>query len=315
MKATLTALLEPETAGDPMSDQKWQRSSLRHLSAELSEQAHPVSPPTVRRLLVAMAYSLKANEKRLAGHAHPDQDQQFKYIEQQRQAFLAAGWPVISVDTKKKELIGNFKNPGRDWCQAADAVNDHDFEHDALGKAVPYGLYVLNHNLGYVYVGNSADTPQFAVDRIADWWQTEGRQLFPDAPALLILADAGGSNGCRPHMWKVQLQEQLADQLGLDVTVCHYPTGTSKWNPIEHRLFGPISINWAAQPLRTFDTMLACIRGTVTKTGLCVKAFLVEQVYEKGQTVSNEIMHALNLQPHAVCPRWNYTIKPRLTRT
>lgn len=294
-----------------MSAQKWQRSSLRHLSTELSRKEHPVSHTTVGRLLEGMDYSLKANVKRQAGKSHPDRDRQFEYIEQQTQAFLAAGWPVISVDTKKKELIGNFKNAGRVWCQEADVVNDHDFEHDALGKAVPYGLYVLNHNLGYVYVGNSADTPQFAVDRIAAWWKTEGTHLFPGAPCLLILADAGGSNGCRPHMWKLQLQEQLADQLGLAVTVCHYPTGASKWNPVEHRLFGPISINWAGEPLRTFETMLACLRGTVTQTGLRVQACLVEQVYEKGQKVSKAIMQSLNLQPHAVCPRWNYTIKPR----
>lgn len=298
-----------------MSEQKWQRSSLRHLSTELSSKEHPVSHTTVGRLLEGMDYSLKANVKRQAGKSHPDRDRQFEYIEQQTQAFLAAGWPVISVDTKKKELIGNFKNAGRVWCQEADVVNDHDFKHDALGKAVPYGLYVLNHNLGYVYVGNSADTPQFAVDRIAAWWKTEGTHRFPGAPCLLILADAGGSNGCRPHMWKLQLQEQLADQLGLAVTVCHYPTGASKWNPVEHRLFGPISINWAGEPLRTFETMLACLRGTVTQTGLRVQACLVEQVYEKGQKVSKAIMQSLNLQPHAVCPRWNYTIKPRLAGT
>lgn len=295
-----------------MSEQKWQRSSLRHLSAELSRTEHPVSHTTVGRLLEDMDYSLKANVKRQAGKAHPDRERQFEYLEQQTQAFLAAGWPVISVDTKKKELIGNFKNVGRRWCQVAEAVNDHDFAHDALGKAVPYGIYVLNHNLGYVFVGNSADTPEFAVDMIAAWWKTEGQPLFPGAPGLLILADAGGSNGCRPRMWKFQVQEQLADQLGLEVTVCHYPTGASKWNPIEHRLFGPISINWAAQPLRTFETLLACIRGTVTQAGLRVNAFLVEQVYPKGRKVSKEIMQSLNLQPHAVCPRWNYTIKPRL---
>jgi len=311
----LRELVAPETAGDPMSEQKWQRSSLRHLSTTLSEHGHPVSHTTVGRLLEDMDYSLKANVKRLAGKAHPDRDRQFEYIQQQIQAFLAAGWPVFSVDTKKKELIGNFKNAGRVWRQAADVVNDHDFAHDALGHAEPYGLYVLNHNLGYVYVGTSAETPAFAVDQIAAWWQTEGRSLFPDAPAVLILADAGGSNGGRPRVWKVQLQAQLADQLGLEVTVCHYPTGASKWNPMEHHLFGPISINWAAHPLRTFDTLLACLRGTVTKTGLRVKAFLVEQVYEKGRKVSKEIMRSLNLQPHAVCPRWNYTIKPRLAGT
>jgi hypothetical protein len=297
-----------------MSDQKWQRSSLRQLSAALGE-AHPASHTTVGRLLEALDYSLKANVKRQAGKSHPDRDQQFMYIDQQIQMFLAAGWPIISVDTKKKELIGNFKQAGRAWCQAAESVNDHDFESAALGKAVPYGIYNLNHNRGYVYVGQSADTPQFAVEQIAHWWTTEGQPLFPEAPRLLILADGGGSNGCRPHMWKLQVQDLLADQLGLAVTICHYPTGTSKWNPVEHRLFGPISINWAGTPLRTFETMLACIQGTVTQTGLAVKAVLVEQVYAKGRKVSKAIMQSLNLQPHAVCPKWNYTIAPRLART
>jgi hypothetical protein len=305
----------PETAGDPMSEQKWQRSSLRHLSTELSKQEHPVSHTTVSRLLEEKDYSLKANVKRQAGKPHPDRESQFDYIEQQTQAFLAAGWPVVSVDTQKKELIGNFKNAGRVWCQAADVVNDHDFEQEALGQAVPYGIYLLNHNPGYVYVGHSADTPQFAVEAIGTWWRTEGQSLFAGAPKLLILGDAGGSHGCRPHQWKLQLPEQLADPLGLEVTVCHYPTGASKWNPIEHRLFGPISINWAGIPLRTFETVLACIRGTATETGLRVKAFWVEQVYKKGLKVSKKVMQTLNIQPHEVCPRWNYTIKPRLLCT
>jgi hypothetical protein len=294
-----------------MSQQKWQRSSLRHLSAELTKAEHPVSHPTVRRLLVKMDYSLKANLKRLTGTVHPDRNRQFEYLEAQKQAFLEAGWPTISVDTKKKELIGNFKNTGRSWCQQAEAVNDHDFDQEAVGKAVPYGIYDLNHNLGYVYVGNSADTPQFAVGMIARWWQTEGQALFPDEKHLLILADAGGSNGCRPRRWKQQLQEQLADRLGLEVRVCHYPTGASKWNPIEHRLFGPISVNWAGKPLRTLETALAYIRGSVNETGLQVKAFLVDQVYEKGLKVSLEAMQALNIQFAEVCPRWNYTIRPR----
>ena len=181
--------------------------------------------------------------------------------------------PIISVDTKKKELIGNFKNAGQTWRQTAVAVNDHDFEQDALGKAVPYGIYDLKHNRGYVYVGQSADTPQFAVDNIVRWWVDEGQFLYPGANKLLILADAGGSNGCRPRLWKLQLQQQLANRLGLEVTVCHYPTGTSKWNPIEHRLFSLISINWAGKPLRTFEFMLACIRGAKTATGLQVKAY------------------------------------------
>jgi Rhodopirellula transposase DDE domain len=304
-------LVEGETAGDPMSDQKWQRSSLRRLSATLTDQHHAVSHTTVGRLLVKLNYALKANVKRLAGASHPDRNRQFEYIEQQKHAFLAAGLPVISVDTKKKELIGNFKNAGRTWCQAADEVNDHDFATDAVGKAIPYGIYDLHHHCGSIYVGTSADTPQFAVEMIARWWQTAGQASFPTAPHLLILADGGGSNGCRPRMWKQQLQEQLADRLGLEVTVCHYPRGASKWNPIEHRLFGPISLNWAGKPLRTFDAMLAYIGGTTTVTGLRVNAELVDQVYEKGRTVSATAMHDLNIQFAEVCPKWNYTIRPR----
>ncbi len=257
-----------------------------------------------------MEYSLKANVKRLSGPPHPDREQQFKYIQAQREAFLAAGLPVISIDTKKKELIGNFENDGRTWCYEADLVNVHDFRQDALGRAVPYGIYNLNHNLGYVYVGCSADTPQFAVDVLALWWEREGQREFPGTSKILILADAGGSNGYRLRRWKQQLQEQLADRLGLEVTVCHYPTGASKWNPVEHRLFGPVSINWAGKPLRTFETMLSYIRGTTTETGLKVKAFLLDQQYEKGVKVSDQEMQALNLERADTCPHWNYTIKP-----
>lgn len=293
-----------------MSEQKWVRSSLRHLSAALAP-AHVVSHPTVGRLLAQLGYSLKANVKRLAGATHPDREQQFGYIESQVQAFRQAGLPIISVDTKKKELIGNFKNAGRRWCQTAEAVNEHDFKQDALGKAVPYGLYDLLHNRGYVYVGRSADTPEFAVEAIATWWQTEGRPRFPTADKVLILCDAGGSNGYRPRLWKQQLQAQVADRLGLEVTVCHYPTGASKWNPIEHRLFGPISINWAGVPLRTFDRLLACLRGTTTAAGLTVTAVPIDKVYETGLKVSDKIMKSLNLERHAVCPNWNYTLRPR----
>lgn len=258
-----------------------------------------------------MAYSLKANVKRLTGPPHPDRDGQFQYIEAQRNAFLAAGLPVISIDTKKKELIGNFENGGRTWCHQADGVNVHDFRQDALGRSVPYGIYNLNHNRGYVYVGNSADTPQFAVDALASWWIGEGQGDFPEADKILVLADAGGSNGYRPRRWKQQLQEQLADRLGLEVVVSHYPTGASKWNPVEHRLFGPISINWAGKPLRTFEAMLTYIRGTTTETGLKVKAFLLDRHYEKGMKVSDQEMQALNLERPDTSPQWNYTIKPR----
>ena len=304
-------IIAPETAGDPMSEQKWVRSSLRHLSEKLKAKGHSACPKTVGRLLKKRDYSLKANVKRQAGSQHPDRNTQFEYIEAQKQLFLSHGWPVISVDAKKKELIGNFKNAGRCWCQEAEAVNDHDFESDAIGKAVPYGLYDVNHNRGYVYVGQSADTAQFAVEMIARWWQAYGQHDFPDAPRLLTLCDGGGSNGWRLRLWKLQLQEQLADRLGLEVTVCHYPTGASKWNPVEHRLLGPISINWAGQPLRTFDTLLACIRGTTTQTGLQVAAFLVEQVYERGIKIADDVMQGLSLERHATCPNWNYTIRPR----
>ena len=296
-----------------MSEQKWQRSSLRHVADELAKTGYGVSHTTLGRLLKAMKYSLKANVKRLSGASHPDREQQFAYIASQKAAFVAAGLPVISVDSKKKELIGNFKNPGQSWRQAPAMVNDHDFEQDALGKAVPYGIYDLVHNQGYVYVGQSADTAEFAVDSIADWWLHEGQPLYPNAKQLLILADAGGSNGCRPRLWKLQLQEQLADRLQLEVTVCHYPTAASKWNPIEHRLFGPISINWAAQPLRSFEFMLATMRGTVTETGLQVKASLVKNLYQKGIKVTKAVMETLCIDLHTVCPRWNYTIKPRLS--
>jgi len=294
-----------------MSEKKWLRSSLRHLSKLLAEVCERVSHMTVRRLLKWQGYSLKANRKRCAGANHPDRDQQFLYIDSQRQAFLKAGDPVISVDTKKKEMIGNFKNAGRVWCQQAEAVNDHDFDEAALGKAVPYGIYDSNHNLGYVYVGQSADTPQFAADCIVHWWQTEGKQRFPEKQRLLILADCGGSNGYRLRAWKHLLQEELANRLGLEVTVCHYPTGASKWNPIEHRLFGQISINWAGKPLRSFEFMLECIRGTTTETGLRVKAFLVETIYPTGIVIADEIMQALNIERAEVCPKWNYTIRPK----
>ena len=295
-----------------MSAQKWMRSSLRQVSARLTADGHPVSHETVGRLLKKLDYALHVNAKKVEAKAsHPDRNAQFEEIAQQRQAFQTAGLPIISVDTKKKELIGNFKNAGSAWSQAAEAVNAHDFPHEALGRAVPYGIYDLIHNRGDVYVGSSADTPLFAVDVIAHWWETVGCLRFVLAEKLLILADAGGSNGCRPRLWKQQIQEKLADRLGLHVTVCHYPTGCSKWNPIEHRLFSQISLNWAGKPLRTWDTLLAYLRGTTTSTGLQVDAFMHEQIYETGLRVSNSAMKSLNIQLHPVCPKWSYTIHPR----
>jgi hypothetical protein len=308
----LHALVEPETAGDPMTQKKWVRSSLRHLSRCLKKAGKAACPTTVGRLLRKQKYSLKVNLKREAGADHPDRNRQFEYIAANKQAFLSAGEPVISVDTKKKELVGNFKNAGQTWCLEAERVHIHDFPQDALGRAVPYGIYDVTHNQGFVCVGDSADTPAFAVEAIATWWETQGQARYPGAKALLILCDAGGSNGCRPRAWKQQVQEQLSDRFGLEVTVCHYPRGCSKWNPIEYRLFSPISGNWSGIPLRTFETVLSCIRGTTTQTGLCVSAFLLSKVYALGQSVSNEVMRQLNIHLHTVCPRWNYTFKPRL---
>ena len=304
----------PETAGDPMSEQKWVRSSLRHLSKRLEHLGHLASPPTVGRLLRKLGYSLRVNvKKQEANGAHPERQQQFEVLESQKGIFQMAGWPIISVDTKKKELIGNFKNAGQAWCQEAEAVNVHDFPHDALVRAVPYGIYEVNGNRGSVYVGSSADTPEFAVAAIARWWEEEGRRRFPQAKKLLILADAGGSNGCRPRSFKQHLQEQVSDRYGLTVTVCHYPTGCSKWNPIEHRLFSQISLNWAGKPLRSLDTMLNAMRGTVTSTGLRVRAALLDGTYAKGQKVSDAQMQQLNIEHDSVCSQWNYTIRPHLS--
>lgn len=311
----MTALQEvvaPVTAGDPMSEQKWVRASLRSLRRHLGEVGHAASPPTARRLLDAQGYRLHANTKqREAGAAHPDRDQQFRYIAEQRRAFSAAGQPQIGVETKKKELLGRFKNAGRVWSQQAEAVNVHDFRQDALGRAVPYGIYDLTHNRGTVYVGQSADTPRFAVDLLARWWVNEGQVTFPAAGELLILADGGGSNSARSRVWQQQLREQRCDRYGLAVTVCHYPTGCSKWNPVEHRLFGPISSHWAGQPLATWDTLLGYLRSTTTESGLTVRAALHADTYQTGERVSDAELATLNLERHTVCPTRNYTLRPR----
>jgi hypothetical protein len=222
-----------------------------------------------------------------------------------------AGWPILSVDTKKKELIGNFANAGAAWCRQPQEVNAHDFVQDALCRAAPYGIYEVVSGQGHVAVGTSADTPAFAADAIAWWWGRSGARRYPEAEFLLILADAGGSNGYRPRLWKKCLQERLADRYGLVVTVCHYPTGASKWNPVEHRLFSPITTNWAGKPLRTVETMLACLRGTRTAAGRAVTARQVYRTYETGIRVPAREMRELDIDHHATCPRWNYTIWPR----
>lgn len=304
--------MDPETAGLPTEESCWARSSLRSLSHSLREAGHRVGRMTVGRLLRERGYSLRGHRKeKEAGSAHPDRDRQFRYLQSQVQAFQAAGHPVVSVDTKKKELIGEFKRAGRAWCQEAPEVRVHDFLGEAEGRAVPYGIYDLTHNQGSVFLGESADTPEFAVEALARWWEAEGRPRYPEAPALLILADSGGSNGCHPRAWKRFLQERLCDRWDLSVTVCHYPRGCSKYNPIEHRLFGPISKNWEGKLLSSFEHLLAYLRGTTNRTGLQVTATRLSGEYPKGQKVTDAEMAALSLQPHAVCPAWNYTFRPR----
>jgi hypothetical protein len=292
-----------------MNGRKWVRRSLRHLSRNLRKQGHRACPNTVGRLLRKQDFSLKSNRKGQSGQAHPDRDLQFRHIQRQRAAFTAAGLPVVSVDAKKKELVGNFKNAGVTWCQEAESVNIYDFIQDAQCRATPYALYDVNRNRGMVAVGTSADTARFATDCIEHWWQKEGRTSYPKARQLLILADGGGSNGHRSRLFKSSLQ-QFANHSGMAVTVCHYPTGASKWNPVEHRLLSQISINWAGKPLRSLNTMLGYIRGTVTETGLRVRAWLNDKIYPTKVKVSDAQIKSLNLERLPVCPNWSYTIRP-----
>jgi hypothetical protein len=292
-----------------MDDRKWVRQSLRQIAIALAKRRCRIGPTTVRRLLKKLKYRLFNNCQSLSAR-HPDREKQFRFIRRVKKLFLAAGLPVISVDTKKKELIGNFKNAGRVWAQKPTAVHTHDFPSDAVGRAVPYGIYDLTHQQGYVYVGTSYDTPEFAAFAIAQWWADPARPRFAQEDKLLILCDAGGSNSCRYWRWKIEVQQQLADAFGIDVMICHYPTGASKWNPIEHRLFSEISKNWAGKPLQTFQTMLNYIQDTTTTTGLKVKAFLVERDFEKGLKYDPQERDNLNLQRCRTCPTWNYILKP-----
>jgi hypothetical protein len=300
-----------ETAGDPMSALKWTRKSTRKVSRELKRQKIPASPRTVARLLKDMDFSLKANRKIIAGTQHPDRDQQFKYIAKMKKRFEALGQPRISVDSKKKELIGNFYNPGRLWCRDAPAVSDHDFRSAALGIANSYGIYDPCRNDGMVVVGISYDTPEFAVDGIVAWLTTTGMRRYPEIEELLILCDSGGSNGCRAHAWKYWLQQRLCNVFNIAVTVCHYPTGASKWNPIEHRMFSQVSLNWAGKPLRSFETMLKHIRRTTTDTGLKIQARINKKKYVKGIKIDETQISEINIRKHQCLPEWNYTIYPK----
>jgi hypothetical protein len=294
-----------------MTEAKYVRRSLQALSDELADRGHEACPTTVADLLAGLDYHLYVNVKRFTGPPHPDRDPQFGYIEALIGEFRAARLPILSVDTKKKELVGNFANAGRAWGDEPEQVNAHDFLTDALCRAAPYGLYDVLANRGHVVVGTSADTPQFAAEAVARWWVRFGCHRYPGAGELLVLADGGGSNGYRPRLWKKSLQELMADRYGLEVTVCHYPTGASKWNPVEHRLFGPISVNWAGVPLRTPEVLLGFLRGTTTATGLVVTAEWWDKRYDTGIEVADAEMTQLRIERHDTCPRWNYTIKPR----
>ena len=296
-----------------MSGLRWMRRSTERLAAKLSAEGLAVSPRTVAKYLQDMGYSLRVNAKRLAGRSarHPERDAQFQAIKTLLTTCRERGLPFLSVDTKKKELIGRFLNKGAAWARQAEAVNDHDFPSQAQGKAIPYGIYDPVRNRGAVAVGDSADTPAFAVDAIRDWWLHEGREHYPAATRLVIVCDCGGSNGYRCRAWKHGLQHRLCNPYGLRVTVAHYPPGCSKWNPIEHRLFSEISKNWAGRPLASFRAVLNYVRTTKTRTGLEVRAWRVEQQYPKGVKISDEEMQALNLTRGKQRGGWNYTLAPQ----
>lgn len=308
----LKDLLEGTTRGDPMAPLLWTAKSLRNLAAELQERGHRIGHNSVAALLRTLGYSLQGNRKTLEGTSHPDRDAQFIYINDQVQAALAAGEPAISVDTKKKELVGDFKNGGREYRAKGDPekVRVHDFLIPELGRASPYGIYDIADNTGWVSVGIDHDTASFAVNSIRRWWYSMGRARYLTSTRLTITADGGGSNGSRVRLWKIELQA-LADELGLEITVCHLPPGTSKWNRIEHRLFSFITQNWRGRPLVSYQTIVQLIAATTTDTGLKVCSELDTNTYPKGVKIGDAEMAALNLFRHEFHGDWNYTIKPQ----
>jgi hypothetical protein len=310
--AALERLIDPVTRGDPDSPLRWTCKSTRRLADELTEQRHPVSAPTVAALLRAADYSLQANAKTREGASHPDRNAQFQYINDSVRRFLERGQPAISVDTKKKELVGNFKNGGREWHPQGQPqeVRVHDFLDPTQGKAIPYGVYDILNNQGWVSVGIDHDTAEFAAHSIRRWWREMGRRRFPQATQLLITADGGGSNGYRSRLWKVALQ-QLADGLGLRLKVCHFPPGTSKWNKIEHRLFSFITQNWRGRPLVSHQAIVSLIAGTKTRSGLIVKAALDTHQYETHIKVTDEELARTNVKPEPFHGDWNYLVTPR----
>ncbi len=309
----LQALLEASTRGEPQSPLLWTSKSTRHLAAALAQQGHQVSHHTVARLLEDLHYSLQANRKTQEGSSHPDRNAQFEHINKQVQAFQKRGQPVVSVDTKKKELIGDFKNAGREWHPQGQPVKvrSKDFVDQHLGKGIPYGVYDITANNGWVSVGMDHDTAQFASESLRRWWQQMGSRVYPKAKELLVMADAGGSNGYRIRLWKVALQE-LADAIGLRISVCHFPPGTSKWNKIEHRMFCHITENWRGKPLVSRAVIVNLIGNTKTRTGLTIHAELDENAYPIGIKVSDAELAAVRIKRAKFHGDWNYTISPRV---
>jgi len=316
LEEALERLVDPLTRGDPMSPLRWTCKSRAKLAAALSEDGWTVSSTSVGRLLNGLGYRLQAVQKSREGESHPDRNEQFEYINTTAEAYLGRNQPVVSVDTKKKELVGDFKNGGREWQPkgAPDKVLVHDFPDDSVGKAIPYGVYDMARNEAWVSVGRDHDTPAFAVASIRQWWKMMGHEAYPEATELFITADAGGSNGYRARAWKVELQK-FADDSGLRIRVSHFPPGTSKWNKIEHRLFCHITQNWRGKPLRTFETIVDLIGNTRTKAGLRVKAKLDSRKYSTGVEVTKAEMQNLSLRLHSFHGEWNYELQPRdLTR-
>jgi hypothetical protein len=311
LAAELKALVDPETRGDPMSPLVWTTKSTRNLAGALTEMGHPVSDRTVAQMLVGMGFSLQGNAKVLEGRGHADRDAQFRHLNSRVAECLAAGLPVVSVDTKKKELVGEFKNGGREYQPAGrpERVNVHDFADKELGKAIPYGIYDVSANTGWVSVGTDHDTSAFAVQTLRSWWEAIGQHRHPAADRLLICADGGGSNGYRVRAWKIELAK-LAAETGLRITVCHLPPGTSKWNKIEHRLFSQITMNWRGRPLKTHQIIVDLISATTTTTGLTVHCVLDTSDYPTGIKYTKKDIDALPITRHDFHGEWNYTVHP-----
>ena len=311
----LEKLLEETTIGDPMSPLVWTAKSCRTLASELTKMGHKVCHKTVWTMLTEQGYRLQANRKDLEGKSHPDRNKQFDEICNLTKSFIKTGDPVISVDTKKKEKVGDFKNNGRVWAKKGNGkkVNAYDFENLASGTAIPYGTYDPKYDEGLVNVGISHDTAEFAVQSISKWWYSVGKTHYSKCGRILICADSGGSNGSKVRLWKAELQK-FADKIGLKVYVCHYPPGTSKWNKIEHRMFSFISINWRGKPLKTYETVINLISNTSTKNGLKISAKIDKRSYEKGIKITDEEMESLDIHYNRSLPDWNYSIWPRIDK-